>query len=358
MKKKILFIISIILLSLFMINNVYAKEVVDADNNITQEGDYDSNRFIAGNNIINKANIDGLSFIAGNDIKVEGKSTYDFIAGNNITINENIEKDLFVAGNIITIGEDAVIGRDIYIAGSTITIKKNVERDLRVVGDSIDLSGITINGDAKIYTDNIILDKDTVIKGKLSYSEDSNIKGLKKATINSVKVIKSKEVNNKKDIGDKIFDFISNVAACFIVMAVLFFLLPKTLDKLNNVELEVGKILKNIGIGIIFIIVVPIISLVALFSGVLTPIALITFALYIIFIYLASLLVYYIVGKLIISKTVDKNNTYLSLLSGIIIVKIIKLIPVIGGIVSAIVLFYGMGLIYNYVVSIRNNKKK
>ena len=355
MKKKILCLFGVMLLSMFISSNVYATEVFEADNNVTQKGDYSSTRFIAGNNVTSKANIDGISFIAGNEVRLEGKSSYGFVAGNNITINENIEKDIFVAGNNIIIGSDAIIGRDIYIAGNTITIDTNIKRDLRVGGELVDISGITIGGDAYIASEEIKLDNDTVVTGKLYYPEDAKVSGLKDAKVGSVKLMKSKDIETRdtETFKDKVMDFIISVAASFIVMIVLFYLIPNTKEKLEKVDLKVSSILKLVGIGLVVLIVVPIIALIGLFTGVLTPIALITICLYVIFIYLSSLLGYYIVGNVIISKTLEKGNSYLALFCGIIIVKLVKLIPVIGGLVSALLLFYGIGLIYKYIISIR-----
>ena len=338
MKKKILCLLGVMLLSMFISSNVYATEVFEADNNVTQKGDYSSTRFIAGNNVLSKANIDGISFIAGNEVRLEGKSSYGFVAGNNIII-----------------GSDAIIGRDIYIAGNTITIDTNIKRDLRVGGELVDISGITIGGDAYIASEEIKLDKDTVVTGKLYYPEDAKVSGLKDAKVGSVKLMKSKDIETRDTatFKDKVMDFIISVAASFIVMMILFYLIPNTKEKLEKVDLNVSSILKLVGIGLVVLIVVPIIALIGLFTGVLTPIALITICLYVIFIYLSSLLGYYIVGNVIVSKTLEKGNSYLALFLGIIVVKLVKLIPVIGGLVSALLLFYGIGLIYKYIISIR-----
>ena len=106
-----------------------------------------------------------------------------------------------------------------------------------------------------------------------------------------------------------------------------------------------------IGIWILTFIVVPIISLIALFTWVLTPLALIILSVYVIGIYLSSLLVYYIVGNIFTTKVFKKDNMYLALVCGIILVKLIKLIPFFGGLIGALVLFYGMGLIYKFIQS-------
>lgn len=351
--KKIIYLFSVIFLLLFLTSDVYATEVFEADGNVNQKGDYFSSRFIAGNNVSSEANVDGISFVAGNNIKLNGKSSYAFIAGNGVIVNENIEKDLFIAGNDVVIGSDAVIGRDVYVYGSKVTIDTNIKRDLRSAGDSINLSDMSIGGDAYLYFKNIKMDKDTVIVGKLYVPKGAKIIGLKEANVGTVKVMDNINENKNSSLKDLIFDFIIGVSSSFVVMIVLFFLIPNTKEKLEAIDLKFGNIFKSIGMGLVVLILVPIVFLIALFTEVLSPISLIVIVLYIIFIYLSNLLIYYIVGNLIVSKFLKNKNSFLALFIGIILVKLIKKLPVIGGLVSALGLFYGMGLIYKYIISIR-----
>lgn len=349
MKNKVKKILTLLLVVVLSITNVYALEVTEAGDTVTQEGEYDSVRLVAGNKVTNKATIDGLSLIAGNDLTLEGNVTYGLYAGNNITVNETIEKDLFVAGNNIIIEPDTKIGRDVYIAGNKVLIKTNLPRDLRIGSSSVDLSGITIEGDAYIASEHIILDKDTVITGKLVYPEDANVTNLKKASIGSIKVTKNKEVVIKTSFKDSIYDFVISYCAALVTMIVLFYFMPKLKDKLNKLELNIEPIAKTTGIGVLVLIVVPIAILIALFSGILTPISLMILALYISCIYVSHLLVGYIIGNIITTKYLKKENTYLSLVCGILLLKLIKLIPVVGSIISAITLLYGLGIISSLI---------
>ena len=348
MRKKFWGLLGILIISLSF-TNVYAREIVNAGDNIIQEGVYDSNRLVAGNIVDNKAYVDGLSLVFGNQITLEGSSTYGVYAGNNVIIEEKVEKDMFVAGNSITIASNAIIGRDAYIAGNSVIINADIARDLRYAGSSINLSGITVNGDAYIYAEEIILDANTIIVGKLTYSEDSNITGLDVASIGSVEVKEYEDINIEFNIYDSVWSFIISVVSSFIVMITLFYLMPNVKEKLNKVELKADSIIKMMLLGLILLIIIPIVSLIALFTGILTPLALIVLSIYAISIYLSSLLVYYIVGNIISNKVFKKDNVYLALICGIILVKLIKLIPFIGGIVGTIVLFYGMGLIYKFI---------
>ena len=351
MKKKILYLFSMLLIAFLTIPNVYALETTEFGETVVQEGKYNSTRFVAGNKVTNKADVDGLSFVAGNEVDLEGSAPYGFYAGNIVTINERVGRDIFVAGNTVKVNKGAFIGRDAYIFGNSVTISANISRDLKIAGTSIDLSGIIVGGDAYINAENVILDEKTVIIGKLTYSDETNITGLDVASIGSIEVTKIDKVVVEETIVDKISSFIVSAIAAFITMIVLFYFIPKTKEKLNNIELKVSSIAKTSGIGFLTLIAVPIIVVIALFTRILMPLSLITLAIYVIGIYLSSLLVYYIVGNIITTKIIKKDNMYLALACGIIVVKVIKVIPVIGGLVSAIALFYGMGLIFKFIKS-------
>ena len=352
--KKFLCLCSALIVSLFTFTSVNALTIAEAGDVLKQDGSYDSTRIIAGNTVTNTADVDGLSIIAGNEVVLSGSAPYGFYAGNLVTINENIEKDMFVAGNDITIGNEAVIGRDVFIAGNIIKIDTDVTRDLRVGGSRVDISGITIGGDAYIAAEEIIMDEDTIIEGKLTYPDNATVTGLNKSNVGSIELIEQQEIVIEYNMVDRVRDFVVSCIASFVTMAVLFYIIPSAKEKLDNTELTASSIIKRVAIGLAILVVVPMVSLIAMFTGVLTPLAFISFAFYIMSIYLSSLLVYYIVGKLIASNLFKNDNVYLALVTGIVVVKIIKYIPVIGGIVGAFTLFYGLGLIFKFIFRGKN----
>lgn len=354
MKKKFLSLFSILLLMFLTVSNVSALEVAEAGDTITEEGTYDSLRFVAGNKVTSKSTVDGISFVAGNDLYLEGSTIYGMYAGNMITINGNIDKDLLAAGNKIVINADTTIGRDVYLAGNQIEIKTNLPRDLRAGGSTIDISGITISGDAYLAAERIILDENTVINGTLTYYDDSKIIGLEEATIGDVIIKKVDKVEIEYGLKERIYAFFVSVIAAFLTMLCLLYFIPKTKDKLAKLDLSFGNIAKTACIGFLILVVIPLTSLFALFTGFLTPLAIIVLAIYFISIYLASLFVSYIVGNVITNKVFKKDDMYLALAIGIVLIKLLKLIPILGGYIHAVVLFYGLGIIYDFI---KNSKK-
>ena len=350
--KKIVYLFSALLLCLSF-TSVKALELTQAGDTVVQEGDYNSIRLVAGNNVTNKANIDGLSLVAGNDLELAGSAPYGFFAGNQVKVKENIEKDLFVAGNVVEIAEEAMLGRDVFVAGNQIKIKALIARDLRVGGTSVDLRGATIIGDAYVEASDIILDESTSVSGTLSYNEDANIEGLDKATITDVKTTESTEVEIEFDVKDAIISFILSTLAEFIVLVVIFYLFPKAKDELNKTDLSANNVVKLIGIGLGLLIATPIVCLIALFTNILAPLSIITFVLYCIAIYISTLIVSYIIGSKFTDKVLKNDNVYLSIICGVLLVKLIKLIPGAGFIFGALILFFGLGLLFDYMTKMK-----
>lgn len=354
MKKKFLGLMCCLFAMMALTTNVYARELWVADETVVEEGEYNSLRMAAGNTVTTKAKVDGISLVAGNDVTFEGQVSYGFYAGNGIKINGIVEKDAFVAGNGITIDSNAVIGRDLYVAGSTIKINTNIGRDLNAGGEKIDISGITINGDAYLDTAELIMNQDTVIVGKLSYLEKTKVTGLELAKIGSVETRKTTEVKVKVNPMTGVYAFVISLLAAYVVMAALFYIMPSTKEKLAKLEIKFDSVAKTVATGLAIFFVIPIICLIAIFTGILTPLAIITLCIYGIALYLSSLLSSYIIGNLINTKLFKNNNAYLSLLIGIVLVRLVGIIPVIGFWIIAICALHGLGLIYKFI----NNSKK
>ncbi len=352
MKNKLLKLFGTILVAFLFITNVSATPVAEAGQNYTQEGEYKSSRFVAGNSLTNKATIDGLSFAAGNTVFGYGNLTYAFYAGNVLNLNDKVSKDLFAAGNNITIGPEAVIERDAYIAGSSIIINANIGRDLRAASDYISLKGITIEGDAIIDASTIDLDENTVITGKLSYPSNAKIANIDKASIGNIEVnevvdVDTTELNRSLTISLFIYSILAGIVTLLILLAVL----PGLREKIDKVKLNSSDIAKTSVLGLVLLVMIPVVSIFAIFTGLLTPITSIVLAIYFICLYLAPLFASYYVGYIINSKLFKLKKTYLllSIFIGVVLVKLIGLIPFIGEIVSFLVLIYGFGLLFTLI---------
>ena len=340
--KKIIYMLLLLLVP-FMVS----AKVTEADDNINYNGTHDSSSFLFGNTINNNGEIDGIAVIAGNSINAKGKVSFGVYAGNTINISDEIEKDLFVAGNAITITRDAKLPRDVYVAGNNIVILTDVGRDLYAGGEVVDIRGITIHGDATIDADKVLMDDKTVIEGKLSYYENTKIDNLKTATIKEVKELKRMiDEQTKPTFFNRVkWEAIKGLTG-YVSLLILFLVFPKLRAAFDKNKDGAKEIALSILAGLIVLIVVPILSIIVMIPVITIPVSLLTLLLYGFAIYFALLLTAYFIGKCIYNKATEKNNLFLELLIGIVIVRLVRLIPYVGGIITALCLFYGLGKIY------------
>ena len=357
MKKKI-FTILLLLTLLIPTLNVSAKtKIVETGNTLNLKEDYDSSTFFAGNTVKDKANVKGISFVAGNIIEFTGTSEYGLLAGNSITINGKVEKDLLMAGNLVTIEKDSVIGRDLYLFGTSVTLSGEIKRNINISADEITLEDVTVDGNFNLSATTINIEDNVNIKGKLNYNAEAKINNLDKATIKEVTTYKASEVN-KTSITDIIFNIIISMLSMLLLGITINLLFPKVFKKLekNTENYKLIDYLKQMLIGFVSLIVVPIMCVLLLVMVIGVPISIIALLMYGILVYLSTLFTSYVVGNKIANKLLKtKNNSYISLIIGIIILYILQNIIFIGGLVSFISLTLGLGFAYKLIFNKDNN---
>lgn len=337
----------VLIFTILLIPSIVSAKVLEFDDtSIDLKGEHDSTKLVFGSTINNQATIDGIGIFFGNQVTGNGNTLYGVYAGNIVNISDKVEKDLFVAGNMITILKSAEINRDLFIAGNMITIESDVLRDLNVASSTIDLSGITVYGDAHLYADTITFDDNTRIMGTLYVNEDSTLKNLSNNMYGNL--VKEESTMTEETIQTKITDALLSVATNYICAVIILLMFMGFKNSLNKVKVDGKEVCLTSLIGLGSLIAVPIVAFIALMTGILLPLSLIVFALYIIAIYLSSIIASYIIGHTIWTSKKDAN-IFIELLIGLVIVKIVSYIPVIGGFISAIVLLFGFGTIIKLI---------
>lgn len=153
-----------------------------AETDDTVELRFGSNWLLVGNGIISNKSAAGLLLSAGNDLKLNTKSEYGFATGNFIQYDATTTKDLFVAGNIITVGNEAKIGRDTFIAGNNVRVEADLPGNLSVTANKLILNNNKVDGDVNLSVNELVIEEQTVITGKLIVNTDAHIDGIEKLT--------------------------------------------------------------------------------------------------------------------------------------------------------------------------------
>ena len=353
MKRIFKFLMVIALLAVIKPMGVYADTtsgLFRADNTITVNDKMEGSGFVAGN-IVNTSNeVDGMLFVAGNSVTVSSKSDYLFAAGNTVSVSGATFKDGFVAGSDVRL--NVQVERDLYVAGSNIAFTGTAGRNVFLAGNTVAISGV-IDGDLYVDASSIIIDSESIINGKLSYNEDSEITIGKDAVIVSKTTHKNKSNDVSIDtkalttttIIDKLVNTLIGLLNILVVGLLMVLLIPNLFKKLK--EIEAKKLLPSFAWGLLILIVGPIAALIAIITYVGVATGIIAGIIYGVLVYLSSIFSTFVITSLILKDKV--KNPYLILLIGLPCLYIIKLIPFLGGLTTFAFLCLGLGLLTNLI---------
>lgn len=344
---KKLFIL-LIISSFLILPNVYAEDsnYLNVSNNTVKTVNH--SMFTAGDDVSTNNMVKGIDFTAGNNLNISGSSEYGMFAGNSIKFKGMVTRDLFIAGNDIVIDSSANIARDLYVAGNSVTISADIKGNVFLAAREVSIDSKEIDGDVTLTGNKLTISDNTKINGTLKYNDNIEYSNTN-ASIKEVKTYHVEE-KSKDEVMPSISSILLGIVTSFLVALAIYLLLPasyKVLDEVNK-----DKVLKTFGNGFLFLIAVPVISIVLMISIVCMPLAIITLILYGIIIYLSSIISSVYFGRLIGNKVLKLNNVYLQILIGIVITKLVKLIPVIGGLYSFVIIVLGVGLVYNMLMKL------
>lgn len=377
MKLKKFFSITIIcaLLIAFLAGFVYAEE-----NNLTtsQEVNYDDDIMLINSNdetnpvamdnmknirddvylldsdVTLKDNVDGNVYIMAKDVEITSEeiSGNVFICAEEINIrNTYINGSLFLAGEKINV---TAFASDAYIVGNKVTLgeETRILRDLRVAADKLEINGV-ISRNVFASANDIKMNNNTIVEGDFNYSakNEINISENVRGEVNFEELEENDKTNSNKVI-DYIKGILTSIASSALIILFIIFVLPKF-----NQNIGEAKLLEAFGLGIGFLVVVPIIIILLFMTiiGVMPAFLLIA-------IYIAMLAIGYTISAISIAgkiyKKINKEGNsklyiFLFTIITLIALNLISSIPVIGGIVLFVLTMIGDGIIISNIIKAR-----
>ena len=242
---------------------------------------------------------------------------------------------------MLEIGYSQSTIRDLYVAGATIKIDSNIDRNIYAGGDKVTIKG-EIGGNVNISADTIIIEEGTTISGTLTYPDTATINIAEEATIEKTKVYEVKKIETtvswKTIIREKIIGYLSLLVIAFLLIS----LHSKLLKTIKGEKKEIGYAFKLAGIGFLVLIATPVVALFAIISLIGLPLGIIIAMLYGILIYISMIPTSIYIGNWVVNK--NMKNDYLVLAVSLLIIYMIRIIPIIGGIIGFLSLILGLGI--------------
>ena len=310
--------------------------------------------------------IDGNAFACGNNVTISGEIGGDvFVLGKTVTISETsyIHGSIFVCASDFTMNG---ICYDIYSFAQNFTLGKSaiVARDIRVSSGAINILG-QIKRDAYINSDNITFAENTsnLIIGNLNYTSKSEVSipnGIVGGTVNFTQSSDGDEVT----FAQRAISFLSSTMSAILYTIVVLLLVTWLAPNFKN---NLGTSLKkktpvSLGVGLLasLIIVVGSFALLLLTGGLCAGISVALVTIYILALTVSQSIFAMSCGKLVAEK-MNKDNLPIFILMtviAIIVIKLIGVIPYVGGLLSFLITLIGFGMILVHLIKIGDKKIK
>lgn len=300
--------------------------------------------------------VDGNVFIFGQDVKITGRINGSlYVFASTVTIEEEalVAVSSFIFADTIRLNG---LTMDLYAASRNFEMTKTgvVYRDARIGTDNAVIYG-QIGRDLELASGNIQVYKDeetaAYVGRNVNYYSDKQVEDMEKITVNGeVKFTEKKqEAAKTTTISDYVFDGMGEAIFVLVIYAIFIFIAPKFTDKAKEYVSTRGLLAAAIGLG--FTVLVPIIAFLIIFTIIGVPVSLIIFVVYILALVLNSAVVSIAINEFIANKIPAVDTIWkkiLMILPVAFVLFLLRKIPVIGGWISAIVLFVGLGIMVLY----------
>ncbi len=316
-----------------------------AGDNVLVTGDVSGDVIAAGGNVSAEAVVDGDVVVFGGDVRVAGTVKDDvYVAGGDVVINGDVNGSLRVAGGDVRIDPKGHVGGNASVAGGETHMAGRIDGDLRIAGGEVQLDG-TVTGDVRATGGDVTLGPNARIGGKLTYSSKDDLVQDPGAVVTGG-VVREEWRDHQFQMGHA--PWFWSVGLAFTALLILGIgpgFAARVTDTVHD-EFP-GSLL----FGLVALIAVPIAALICAVTIIGLPLALIVLSAYPILLLLGYVLGLIAAGDIGLQRVrrdkplqVDERGArILAALVAIVVVALVGRVPVIGGLVTFVVLLLGMG---------------
>ena len=319
---------------------VLEDDLLVAGDTIMINGDVSGDLIAAGGSIKVAGRVDDDAWIAGGSLIIDGKIGDDLrAAGGDIRLRGSVADNAMIAGGTITTSSNSDVVGDLDVAGGSIEIAGHVGADLSCGGGSVVIGG-AVDGNATICADNIQILQSARIQGDLKYTSDKEIE-IPEGTVIGDVVYKRSE-KKVEDIYSKTTSSIISFLSILLIGLLMVRFTGNTTIRVSDTI--AAHFLKSLGSGVLLLIVIPLIALILMLTVIGIPLGLIVLFAYIVILYISKIFVGLAIGRRILTYAKQEiSSPYWHLIVGLIVIAFATRIPLLGFLISLIVILAGLG---------------
>ncbi len=325
--------------------------------NIEIYGTVNGDLFLAGGTVLlDSANINGDVFVVAENLVVKNKinGSVRAVTSKQTELSAEVLNNIFIAGENLKVYDTAIINKHLTFWGSNLEMNGKVGQQLEGA-----MENAVINGEVGSHVDLYLSPKE---QSNLKLTDKAKVGGsvfyraLTKAEVNeaakvggSIDFQEWAKKQNDKGLKDYLWSLVLSFFGMLVVGMVLFYVWPGFFsDNFATLKLQPWKTLL---FGFLSLILTPIIAIAAMFTLIGLPLGLMLVAVWLMFLYLATILSAWLVGKFIKSKILAKykwskiNLLIFSLATYLLVIRI----PFIGWLVALFAYLFAWGLLWSKI---------
>lgn len=261
------------------------------------------------------------------------------------TLRGHIEGNVMGFCQSLLIDTRAWVEKDVSFGCAQIIVRGRVGGNLSGGATNVTISG-QIDGDARVEGENIVVLQGAIIGGKLRYASDREIKIEDGAQIlGGVEKI-SEEEGRKDEEGYTLGSFFWDAwwyLGSLVIGAVLIALWRRfMLDVSGTIT---GSALKTLGIGVLFLICLPIAAVAVALTLIGVPVAILIALAWVLLLYLSDVIVGLALGDWLLAhlRKGPAPRPYMALAIGLFLVTILGALPYVGSLLNILMAALAMG---------------
>jgi cytoskeletal protein CcmA (bactofilin family) len=315
--------------------------IYKTDRTVTITGTVNGDIFCAGQTITIDAVVNGDVLCAGQTVTVNGTVYGNVrVAGQTVNIGANVERSATLAAQDATLQSNARVGSDVGVVAQTATIDSLVGRDVRGASNTLTLnSRVSRNVEANV--NKLELDRSAELAGNLTYTSPNKLNESSGATIaGSVTYHKAKpNRHNQMNWGHLWVLKSLYVSLTLLVFSmVLVAIFPQLFGRWN--KRSAAKPWAALLTGFVAMFVVPalMVALAVTVAGM--PLAVFVMLAWVLALFLSAPIAAFYLGSLILRH---EKHAPLIMLAGAVVLGLVCLVPILGGLVSVVAMWFGTG---------------
>ncbi len=344
---------------------VASGEVVNGDmylagSDITINGTVNGDVWAAARTITINGTINGAVTAAAQTIAINGTVARSArIAGQALIVSGTIKTDLFAFGATLDITDKAKVGSDLILGCSTAKIAGQIDGNINGGGGDVVISN-SVGGNVKLQVDKLTIASTASIQGNLDYTSETaaTIQTGAKVSGKVTQTIPEPEGKDAKvaaaAIATAIMWKVLGFAMALVAGIIIIFTVRRRITSMAD-AIKTNP-LSSLGWGALILFVTPIAAIIVCCTVIGLPVGIIALVLYGIAIYLSQIPVALCIGRLIIGRFREVESSGImvgSLATGLAILTVVRLIPVIGFLVGLATAIFGLGSLVSSRITLR-----